>query len=90
MRWGAMRTDYRIQHPHAEDDTLTPVTGEGQYFQTYIFLPKPGFPPPKGGDPFSRMDLFAMEASDSLGGLVWHLDKDRDAKPTKATRSSTT
>jgi heavy metal sensor kinase len=89
-RLGQLRADYRLQHPHSDDETFPPVVGEGQYFQTYIMVPKPGmfppppprgeFPPPPKGDPMARLELVNLEASESLGGPIWRLDKEQKRK----------
>jgi signal transduction histidine kinase len=84
--------DLRIQSPHSEDELYVAAVEEGQFFQTYLAVrDQPGFPPFTPKDPASfppkdpgkipaKDQLVALEASDSLHGLVWKLDQETRAK----------
>jgi heavy metal sensor kinase len=84
--------DLRMQAPHSEDEIYIAAVEEGQFFQTYFdvrdqrfFQPFPpkdpaGFPPKDPAKMPAKEQLLALEASDSLHGLVWKLDQETRAK----------
>jgi len=81
-----LNLDPRLQPLHAEDEHINSIVEEGEFFQSY-FRPGDGFPI-KGG-PLRKGVTYTLnphEASETLGGLVWQLDKDQKNKADEGQR----